>query len=268
MGKFFDLDSPLMRFLNRMADLLWLNFLTLLLCIPVITAGAAFTALHFTCLKLVRGEEGYITKDYFRSFKTNFIQSTVIWLIVLATGGILALDYKLVFFSGETEGTVSLFHSVLSAGLIVAGILYILTLMFIFPVQSHFINPIGKTIKNSFLLSMMVLPRTILMLLLQVLPVVIAYFIQPAFLLCILFFFSVPAYFGAKLYDKTFARFEPEKEETNDDFTWSVSSDEDGDSEEALTASDENNVLAEDENGNTDPDGRAGSGVSADWEEK
>jgi hypothetical protein len=44
--KIFDLDSPLMNVLNKMADLMWLNILTLICCIPIITAGAAFTSMH------------------------------------------------------------------------------------------------------------------------------------------------------------------------------------------------------------------------------
>lgn len=45
--KIFDLDSPLMNVLNKMADLMWLNILTLICCIPVITAGAALTSMHY-----------------------------------------------------------------------------------------------------------------------------------------------------------------------------------------------------------------------------
>ena len=70
--KIFDLDSPLMNVLNKMADLMWLNILTLICCIPIITAGAAFTSMHYVALKIVRNEESYITRSFFKSFKTNF----------------------------------------------------------------------------------------------------------------------------------------------------------------------------------------------------
>lgn len=50
--KIFDLDSPLMNVLNKMADLMWLNILTLICCIPVITAGAALTSMHYVALKI------------------------------------------------------------------------------------------------------------------------------------------------------------------------------------------------------------------------
>ncbi len=39
--KLFDLESPLMQVLNKVADLMWLNVLTLICCIPIVTAGAS-----------------------------------------------------------------------------------------------------------------------------------------------------------------------------------------------------------------------------------
>lgn len=228
MGRIFDLDSPLMRALSKMADLLWLNLLTLLLCIPIVTAGAALTALNFCCLKMVRGEEGYITKDYFRSFKENFGQSTILWIIILLVGGVLAFDVKFLFFS-ELASDPS---TIIVAGILVACILYIFTLLYIFPVQSHFVNSVGKTLRNSFLMSIMALPRSVLMLIVWCIPTVVMYYFQTLFLLGLLFWFSLPAYISALLYNKTFKKFEPEKEDTNDDFTWSVESDLEGTEEE------------------------------------
>ena len=82
MGKIFDMDSPVMRFLSRMADLMIMNLVVTICCIPIVTIGASITAMHYVMLKLVRGEDGYIVKDFFKSFKQNFKQSTIIWLIM------------------------------------------------------------------------------------------------------------------------------------------------------------------------------------------
>ena len=68
MSKIFDIDSPFMRALTRVADLMILNFLMLLCCIPVITAGAGFTGMHYVLLKMVRNEEGYIARGFFKKF--------------------------------------------------------------------------------------------------------------------------------------------------------------------------------------------------------
>ena len=67
--KFFDLESPLMQILNKVADLMILNILTVVCCIPVITTGASLTAMHYVALKMARNEECYIARDFFKSFK-------------------------------------------------------------------------------------------------------------------------------------------------------------------------------------------------------
>ena len=92
--KIFDLDSPLMNVLNKMADLMWLNILTLICCIPIITAGAAFTSMHYVALKIVRNEESYITRSFFKSFKTNFVQ------VVLSKGGKVNISCEMCMFFG------------------------------------------------------------------------------------------------------------------------------------------------------------------------
>ena len=53
---FLKIDSPFMKFLGTMADLMILNMLTVLCCVPIVTAGASFTAMHYVLQKLVRGE--------------------------------------------------------------------------------------------------------------------------------------------------------------------------------------------------------------------
>ncbi len=102
--KIFDLDSPLMNVLNKMADLMWLNILTLICCIPVITAGAALTSMHYVALKIVREELYY--KKLFKSFKTNFRQATLIWLLLMLVAAILGGDYYIITKSGMQFSSV------------------------------------------------------------------------------------------------------------------------------------------------------------------
>lgn len=236
--KFLSLDSPLMRALSRMTDILWLNILTIVCSIPIITAGAAFTSLHYVCLKMVRDEESYITKEYFKSFKKNFVQSTVIWLIMVAVFVLIYIDFRCL--------TVVTNPTIMFAALVAASVFVIFTGLYVFPVLSHFENTIRGTIKNSFFMSILALPRTILMVILNVLPLAImlasTYFQAMGWLipLAALFWFSAPAYFCARLYNKTFKRFEPENPEENDDFSWSVGGEEENASETGNTIEMEN----------------------------
>ena len=60
-------DGKLARALNCIGNLIILNLLTLLCCIPLFTIGAAMTALYTETMRMARGEEGSIVKEYFRA---------------------------------------------------------------------------------------------------------------------------------------------------------------------------------------------------------
>ena len=96
MGRFFNLDSPVMVALTKMADLIIVNLLAFFCCLPIITVGASMTALHYVVLKVVRDEECYIVKSFFKSFKENFKQATVIWLIEVLLIIIFAADFWII----------------------------------------------------------------------------------------------------------------------------------------------------------------------------
>lgn len=200
--KFMDIDGPLMQFLGKMADLMWLNILTIICCIPVFTAGAALTALHYMALKIVRDEEGYITRSYFKSFKENFKQSTLIWLIFLVIFGVLAVDYRIMVIS-DVE-----INRVVSILIIVFSVLSLLTFMFVFPVQARFVNPVKVTIWNSFLFGVVQFPKTVVMVVFYALPYVLGYYFPQILPIVLVFGLSLPAYLSAQLYNKFFLRME------------------------------------------------------------
>lgn len=216
MNKLFDLDSPFMRALSRMGDLMILNILVLFLCIPVITAGAAFTAMHFVLLKIVRGEEGYLVKGFFRSFKQNFRQATILWMLMLFVIALIAADF-IIFKAGT--GLPAVYRMLILA---VAFILLIVA-VYIFPVLARFDNTIINTLRNAFFISFLNLPKSILMVLMIFLPIGIAYFFTSySVLFMILFGFSVPAYVSAYLYSGVFKRFEPEPTQPVSDYDFSI----------------------------------------------
>lgn len=200
--KFFQLDSPLMNFLNKMADLMWLNILTMVCCIPIITVGASFTALHYMALKIVRNEECYITRGFFKSFKENFKQATAIWFILLLVVAILAGDFYIIFKS-EIE-----LHKVIKIIILAAAMLVLFTATFVFPVLAKFDNTVKRTIKNAFAMSILQFPKTILMIVMNVVPIVVAYLSYKSWPIVFLFCYSVPALVSAMLYNKFFQKLE------------------------------------------------------------
>lgn len=217
MSKLFDLDSPIMRFLSRMADMIILNILMIICCIPIITVGAAYTAMHYVLLKMVRDEEGYLVRGFFKSFVQNFKQATVIWLFMLLVIMVFAGDWLIFRASADT------FPKALVVGVAAIGIIVLMVAVYVFPLLARFDNSVKNTIHNAALLALGNLPKTLLMIIIYAIPFVIGYFSVYSYIFIFMFGISLPAYGAAWLYSKIFKRFEPEVEQTSDmDFSVNV----------------------------------------------
>lgn len=206
--KLFDLDSPIMRALSRMADLLLLNLLAIVCSIPIITAGASFTALHYMSLKMVRGEETYVVRGFFKSFKDNFKQATIIWLIFLFVLAVLIGDFIIM-------NNVESIHVAIKVIIMAVAIVVLLTGTFLFPVLAKFDNPVRLTIKNAFVISVLQFPKAVVMFILNWLPWILMVMIIQIAPLCVLFGFSLPAYIAALMYNKFFKKLEDQIQEKN-----------------------------------------------------
>ena len=216
MGRIFDMESPFMRVLNRVADLMILNFLMIICCIPIITAGAAFTAMHYVLLKIVRGEEGYLIKGFFKSFKVNFKQATLIWLMMLLIVAVYVGDCLIFNYSGMV------FPKALVIGVVAVALLLLMVAVYVFPLQARFENSIKNTLKNALILAFANLPRTIAMLVCYALPLVIGYFSDYALIFIFMFGISAPTYAATYLYSGIFKKLEPESEEIASDLEFSL----------------------------------------------
>lgn len=220
MGRFFNLDSPIMSGLSKLADLIWLNILAFICSIPIITIGASLTALNYVALKMVRDEEGYVTRAFFKSFKQNFKQATIIWLIMLLAAAVIIGDLFIFGFSGLA------FPAWTKIALIAISILAVFATMHVFPVLARFENTILNTFKNSFFMGILSLPKTVLMMAIWAVPIIISIYFFQAFPLVIGLGTSGPVFLSAMLYNKTFKRFEPEEEAPVSDSEWSIAGEE------------------------------------------
>lgn len=137
------LDHIAIRALSRLFDLILLNVLWVLFSLPVVTAGASAAALYSVMLKIVANEEGYIVRGFWEAFKSNFKQSTVIWLILLAVGAALGADFVIV--SSFTGAPARVGMALLGA----AVFLYLTELIFVFPLIARFENTTLEMMKNA-----------------------------------------------------------------------------------------------------------------------
>lgn len=207
--KFLNIDSPFMQIMNKVADLMILNLLTVVCMIPLITTGAALTAMHYQVLKIVRDEECYIVRGYFKAFKENFWQSTAIWLIMLVIWLILGGDFYIMSTS-ESE-----FHVVFRAIMGAIAIFAVFTLLFVFPAQAKFANSVFRTIKNALAMSILQAPKSVVMLVLYLIPMALMIFVPNVFPLVMLFGITLPAFLSAKMYNKFFLKLEDRINEAN-----------------------------------------------------
>ncbi len=187
--KIFAIDSPLMNILSKIADLMILNLITLVMCIPIVTAGASFTAMHYCCLKLARGHETSMFKQFFHSFKDNFKQSTLIWLIFLVITGFIGYDF-LLMYNNPSELSTFVF-----GGLLVFSIILLFGGSMVFPVQAKFYNSISVTIKTGFIFSFRHFFKTLIFFALKLLPLVLLLLGNIGIMVCPLilcFCFSAP----------------------------------------------------------------------------
>ena len=157
MNRIFDMDNPLWRFLGKLADLMILNILFLLCSIPIFTIGASLTGVYYVCLKIKEQEEGYIVRNFFKSFKQNFVQSTIIWLIMLALGLLLGTEF---YMYRDTTGT---FARVIKGMIVVGAVMWTMVFFVIWAMQARFYNSIKNTFINAILVAFANAPRTFAM---------------------------------------------------------------------------------------------------------
>ena len=146
MGRIFHPDSPVVRFLTKVAELVALNLLWVVCCLPVITAGPSTTALYCVARAMVRREHPSVARDFFKAFAANFKQSLLVWLILMIPMGLAA---AFLILTGS---------SVLKVGFGLKALCWIGTVIvacvwtYVHPLMAGFDNTLGNTLKNALLL--------------------------------------------------------------------------------------------------------------------
>ncbi len=199
MGNLFDPDGMLMRAMSDLASLVLLNLLTLLCCLPIVTAGASLAAMHYVLYQMADKGEGRIASTFLREFKANLKNMLPITLLLYVFIGIGALEYGMFRNQAGASRVAVMF--------VYAGALVLLLLsVWIFPLSAKFVYPFGAVFKNAAILAVTHIPRTLLMaLIMVVLPFILTQdmrLLPLAFLLGI----SFPSYLCTLLYHPIFQK--------------------------------------------------------------
>ena len=167
---FFNLNGGIMGFMSKVADVIVLSLLWFVCSIPIVTMGAATTALYYTAVKVIRRERSYIFRSFFSSFKENFMQGTFLWLLFLAVMSLLGINIRfsrgvMALGKGRTVGFA------LTAVYGFMGLLAVFTALYMLPVLSRFVLKKRQILMMSLLMSVRHLPYTLLMAVIVVLSV-------------------------------------------------------------------------------------------------
>lgn len=237
MGNIFNLDSKFMQGANKFADLMIVNILTVICCLPVFTIGAAMTAMHNVLLKIYRGEENYIVRQYFKSFKENFKQSTIIFFLYVLVIVFLIADFMLI-----NDGIVQM-PKFIKYVLYIVTALTAISYVWVFPIQSRYVNKIKITIRNTMVISISNIFYSIMMLLFTLIPLLAVYYFEIMIPVVFLFGFTVPGILQTILYSRVFDKLEgidrkALKAEEQEDDGWTVELDEENPDMQEVSESD------------------------------
>ena len=161
-NRMFNDNNPFWKGMGRIFDVCELNILWLMCCLPVFTIGPATTAFYYAMINLVRGEETYVHKDFFRSFRRNFKQGTLVGLLLTALGAFLVLD---VYIARRSGTGIYTFFMVF---FFIILLLWSFVTLYTFPLLAKFEYKTKDLFVMAFTMSVRHFPQTLLMLLVLV----------------------------------------------------------------------------------------------------
>lgn len=208
--KKFGIDNPFFAFMGRVGDIFILNILFVITSIPVVTIGMSLSAMYRVTLRMARKECNYVAKEYFRACREEWKKSTVIWLIMLMSGGVLVLDVTV------GKDMWNALNAAVGALIFIWGMLF----TYVFAVQARFENTVKNIFKNALYMAVRHFPFTVIMMVLNAIPAVCILFGSMTMALATPIYvaagFTVTARINSIFLNRIFRKYAPEEEEEED----------------------------------------------------
>ena len=195
-----------MRFMMLVTNLMLLNILWIVSCIPIVTAGSATVAMYTVLMRCISGKDDAVLKPFFRAFKENFRSTAPLWLLTLIIGAVMAAE---------------IFYLSVGAPLWLKVIFYVLLFVYgsavsyLYPLLARYQTTGKAALFNSFALSVRHLLSSLCVVTLNALPIVLAIGFPAIFwktvLVWTLIGFSLIGYLNLKILLPVFKKYEPEE---------------------------------------------------------
>jgi uncharacterized membrane protein YesL len=208
MGGIFHPDSKLMRLLTFVTNLVCLNLLWIVSCIPIITAGAATTAMYSVLFSYLTQKEDAVLKPFLRAFRDNFRRVTPAWLLHILVAAVLIAG---VFYM--TLGVPILVKVIFGLALF----FYAAASSYCYPLFARYDATRRETLFNSFALTFRHLFNSFCLVAVNSLPVALVviapqYFWQMS-MVWTMIGFSLSAWLNAMILLTVFRQYEKKEEE-------------------------------------------------------
>ena len=204
MFKLFNPDSPISSFLSDALDFIVVNLLAILCALPIVTAGASYSALAGVMTSYVLDQTPIRARDFLARFRTVFLRATLSWLILLTVSALFLMNLRII------EIMPSALRLVFVSGVLFVSLCVLLTAVLFFPMLSFTTQKrLPALWKNAFLIGIAKLPLTLSMAVIQVVPLLLLLILPRTFLLLspiwVVFWFSLAAFFCSKIGGKCYA---------------------------------------------------------------
>ncbi len=198
MLQWFNPENRFWNFMNKIMDVCMIGVLWFLFSLPVITMGAATTALYQFTLKQTDDEEGYVWRSFWNAFRRNFLPATALWLMTLAAAAFLAADLWACLHM-----TVGGPIRIASFGLLMCLILIVsMTVLYLFPILARFHMGVKTIVKHAFITAMGNLYVSVTILVIYVVFGVLTYYITILFPIWMALAAFVSSYFFRSVFNR------------------------------------------------------------------
>ena len=184
------LKDSFLRFFHDLYDLMVVNCLWLLCCLPVVTIGPATCGLYTVTLKLAREEPVNPARDFFRGMKENWKAGFLLGIMAILLAVAVAGD---VWLGLQLNGWLSTLYLVVAA---TVAVIFLIVIAYTFALQAMFENPVKTQVANAFKLAVIAPGKTMLLWLILLIPVLAALVLPPLALRMLGFLYLVVGFSG------------------------------------------------------------------------
>ncbi|MBQ4270398.1 MAG: DUF624 domain-containing protein [Clostridiales bacterium] len=186
---FFNAKNPAMRFLTNLCNLMLVNLLFIITCVPLFTIGASLCGLYKIVAEIKNGEEVFLLRDYFRAFGSNFKNATLLWVPILLIDSFLIYELYILNYVLPSE------YLILQYPICLVLIISVFIIVWSFPLMANYENTLKKTVTNAIKVGLASFPTTVFVLFIHGLIAFILYYGQYSSVVL----FSLMSFFGIAL---------------------------------------------------------------------